>query len=66
MTTPSSLVYVIRGTMLKNAGESFPLGETALKTFKAACAAGWSDKDDCVVLEIARGKTGDAPLAGSS
>lgn len=52
--------------MLKNAGESFPLGETALKTFKAACAAGWSDKDDCVVLEVARGKTGDASLAVSS
>lgn len=50
--------------MLNNAGESFPLGETALKTFEAACAAGWSDKDDCVVLEVARGKLGDAqPIA---
>jgi len=42
--------------MLKSAGESFPLGEIALETFKAACAAGWSDRDDCVVLEVARGK----------
>jgi len=49
--------------MLNNAGESFPLGETAFETFKAACAAGWSDKDDCVMLEVARGKTGDAPHA---
>ena len=44
--------------MLKSAGEPFPLGDIALKTFKAACDAGWSDKDDCVVLEVARGKAG--------
>jgi 3-hydroxyisobutyrate dehydrogenase len=44
--------------MLKSAGEPFPLGEIALKTFKAALDAGWRDRDDCVVLEVARGKTG--------
>jgi 3-hydroxyisobutyrate dehydrogenase-like beta-hydroxyacid dehydrogenase len=32
----------------------------------AALAAGWSDKDDCVVLEVAWGKAGDVPLAVSS
>ena len=47
--------------MLKSAGESFPLGDIALKTFRAACDAGWSDKDDCVVLEVARGKSGANP-----
>jgi 3-hydroxyisobutyrate dehydrogenase len=44
--------------MMKSAGEAFPLGEIALQTFKAALDAGWRDKDDCVVLEVARGKTG--------
>ena len=47
--------------MLKNAGEAFPLGDIALKTFKAALEAGWRDKDDCVVLEVARGKAGAMP-----
>jgi 3-hydroxyisobutyrate dehydrogenase len=47
--------------MLKNAGESFPLGDIALETFKAALGAGWRDKDDCVVLEVARGKAGGKP-----
>jgi 3-hydroxyisobutyrate dehydrogenase len=47
--------------MLKNAGESFPLGDIALETFKAALDAGWRDKDDCVVLEVARGKAGGKP-----
>ena len=47
--------------MLKNAGESFPLGDIALETFKAALDAGWRDKDDCVVLEVARGKAGAMP-----
>ncbi len=44
--------------MLKSAGESFPLGDIALETFRAALDAGWRDKDDCVVLEVARGKAG--------
>lgn len=44
--------------MLKNAGEPFPLGDIALETFKAALDAGWRDRDDCVVLEVARGKAG--------
>jgi 3-hydroxyisobutyrate dehydrogenase len=48
--------------MLKNAGESFPLGDIALETFKAALEAGWRDKDDCVVLKVARGKAGGKPL----
>jgi L-threonate 2-dehydrogenase len=47
--------------MLKSAGESFPLGDIALQTFKAALDAGWRDKDDCVVLEVARGKAGKRP-----
>jgi 3-hydroxyisobutyrate dehydrogenase len=47
--------------MMKSAGEAFPLGEIALQTFKAALDAGWRDKDDCVVLEVARGKTGGKP-----
>jgi len=47
--------------MLNSAGESFPLGDIALETFKAALAAGWRDKDDCVVLEVARGKAGGKP-----
>ena len=47
--------------MLKNAGEPFPLGDIALETFKAALAAGWREKDDCVVLEVARGKAGKSP-----
>jgi 3-hydroxyisobutyrate dehydrogenase len=47
--------------MLKRAGESFPLGDIALETFKAALDAGWRDKDDCVVLEVARGKAGGKP-----
>lgn len=47
--------------MLKNAGESFPLDDIALKTFKAALDAGWRDKNDCVVLEVARGKAGGNP-----
>ena len=44
--------------MMKSAGESFPLGDIALETFKAALDAGWRDQDDCVVLEVARGKAG--------
>jgi 3-hydroxyisobutyrate dehydrogenase len=47
--------------MLKSAGEPFPLGDIALETFKAALDAGWRDRDDCVVLEVARGKTGGTP-----
>jgi L-threonate 2-dehydrogenase len=47
--------------MLKSAGEPFPLGEIALQTFRAACDAGWSDKDDGVVLEVARGKARKDP-----
>jgi len=50
--------------MLKSAGESFPLGEIALQTFQAALDAGWRDRDDCVVLEVARGKVG-VPTADS-
>lgn len=46
--------------MMKSAGESFPLGELALQTFKAALDAGWHDKDDSVVLEVARGRAGKA------
>jgi len=42
--------------MLKSAGESFPLGDIALQTFQAALDAGWRDRDDGVVLEVARGK----------
>jgi len=42
--------------MMKSAGEPFPLGDVALKTFTAALDAGWRDRDDCVVLEVARGK----------
>lgn len=40
--------------MLRSAGESSVFGEAALAVFHAACAAGWADKDDAVVLEAAR------------
>jgi 3-hydroxyisobutyrate dehydrogenase len=40
--------------MLRSAGESSAFGEAALGVFRAACDAGWADKDDAVVLEVAR------------
>jgi 3-hydroxyisobutyrate dehydrogenase len=40
--------------MLEAAGEASPLGEAALAVFRAACAAGWAERDDAVVLEVAR------------
>jgi L-threonate 2-dehydrogenase len=40
--------------MLRSAGESSAFGDAALSVFRAACDAGWADKDDAVVLEVAR------------
>jgi 3-hydroxyisobutyrate dehydrogenase len=40
--------------MLQAAGESSPFGEAALAVFRAACAAGWAERDDAVVLDVAR------------
>ena len=40
--------------MLRSAGESSPFGEAALAVFRAACAAGWAERDDAVVLDVVR------------
>ena len=40
--------------MLQSSGESSPFGEAALAVFSAACAAGWAERDDAVLLEVAR------------
>lgn len=40
--------------MLQSAGEASPFGEAALAVFRAACDAGWAERDDAVVLEVAR------------
>jgi 3-hydroxyisobutyrate dehydrogenase len=40
--------------MLQAAGESSPFGEAALAVFRAACDAGWAERDDAVVLDVAR------------
>jgi putative dehydrogenase len=40
--------------MLQAAGETSPFGEAALAVFRAACEAGWAERDDAVVLDVAR------------
>lgn len=40
--------------MLRAAGESSPFGEAALAVFRAACEAGWAERDDGVVLDAVR------------
>lgn len=40
--------------MLRSAGESSAFGEAAQEVFRAACDAGWAERDDAVVLEVAR------------
>lgn len=40
--------------MLQAAGETSPFGEAALAVFRTACEAGWGERDDAVVLDVAR------------